>query len=511
MARHRGLSIKYLLLIANVFIVLVPLFGVVFLRLWDAHLVRVTEEQLIAESVVLAETWRDRLGGDAPPAEPHRIVFPHMAAPNPVLGRSYRILPPPGPPTHRESPADTPEWHAASTMTGVIQRTARRNAATTELLDVRGCAIVANDVAPGACRDALPEVRAALDGHYAATARERADSARSRWPGLRRWLGSVEVATALPLAQDGHLIGVVRMAQASSSPLEAVWDHRATVLLGLLAVGAFMFGVTHFFSRVISRPVRAITAMAETVAQGDPPKPFARAGLIPIEVHSLSAALDRMTAQLTARAQYAADFAATASHELKTPITGIRGAVELLRDAWNDMPAAQRERFLENIDADAARMQRVVTRLLELARIQNAAEATETVALQPFLADIAGRYDGRVVLDTHAAPAALAINPEHLEAAVRNLLDNAVRHGNGQPVDLRATGTNGRVVIQVRDHGSGISEGNRRRVFERFFTTERDRGGTGLGLAIVKAVAETRNGSVSFDTGPEGTTFTLTV
>jgi signal transduction histidine kinase len=282
-------------------------------------------------------------------------------------------------------------------------------------------------------------------------------------------------------------------------------------LLGLLAVGGFMFGVTHFFSRVISRPVRAITAMAETVAQGDPPQPFARRGLIPKEVHSLSAALDRMTAQLTARAQYAADFAATASHELKTPITAIRGAVELLRDAWNDMPAAQRERFLANVDADAARMQRVVTRLLELARIQNAAEATETVALRPFLSHLAERYDGRVVLDTGAAPASVAINPDHLEVAVRNLLDNAVRHGNGHPVDLRAASANGRVVIEVRDHGAGISDGNRRRVFERFFTTERDRGGTGLGLAIVKAVAETRNGSVTFDTGPDGTTFRLTV
>ena len=510
MARRRGLSIKYLLLIANVFIVLVPLFGVVFLRLWDAHLVRVTEEQLIAESVVLAETWRDRLTGGAPTPAP-RIVFPHAAAPNPVLGRSYTVLPPPAPPSRSEPPADTPEWRAGAALSRVIEGIARRNAAAVELLDPQGCAIAASDVARGACRDALPEVQAALGGHYDAAARERADRAHSRWGGLRRWLGSVEVATAVPLAQDGRLVGVVRMAQVSSSPLEAVWDHRATVLLGLLAVGCFMFGVTHFFSRVISRPVRAITAMAETVAQGDPPKPFARAGLIPIEVHSLSAALDRMTAQLTARAQYAADFAATASHELKTPITGIRGAVELLRDAWNDMPAAQRERFLANIDADAARMQRVVTRLLELARIQNAAEATESVALQPFLADIAERYDGRVQLDTTEAPAAVAINPEHLEVAVRNLLDNAVRHGNGQPVDLRAASANGRVIIQVRDHGSGISDGNRRRVFERFFTTERDRGGTGLGLAIVKAVAETRNGSVSFDTGPDGTTFTLTV
>jgi signal transduction histidine kinase len=391
------------------------------------------------------------------------------------------------------------------------ERAARRNASQVELLDAQGCVIAATDAPPGACLDALPEVRAALAGQYAAAARERGDAPGAPWSDLQRWLGSIQVATALPVHLDGRVVGVVRMEQPSSSPLEAVWDHRGTVLLGFLAVGFFMFGVTHFFSRAISRPVRAITAVAEAVAHGDPPQPFAPAGLVPAEVHSLSAALDRMTAQLTARAQYATDFAATASHELKTPITGIRGAVELLRDAWAEMPAAQRERFLNNVDSDAARMQGVVTRLLELARIQNAADATETVALEPFLSHIAQRYDGRVVLDTRAAPAAMAINPDHLEAAVRNLLDNAVRHGGGQPVDLRAASDDGRVVIQVRDRGEGISEGNRRRIFERFFTTERDRGGTGLGLAIVKAVAEARQGSVTFDTGPGGTTFTLTV
>jgi signal transduction histidine kinase len=507
MTSRRGLSIKYLLLIANAFIVLVPLFGVVFLRLWDAHLMRVSEEQLIAESVLLAEAWRDRMAaGGAAAATGDR-----EDAPQAVLGRRYPVLPPMQPPTKTMPHTDTPAWRGAAELAPFVARATARNASEVELLDPRGCAIVANDITPGACLDTLPEVRAALAGQYAAAARERVDAARAPWSEVQRWLGSIQVATALPVRVDGRVVGVVRMAQPTSSPLEAVWVHRGTVLLALLAVGFFMFGVTHFFSRAISRPVRAITAVAEAVAHGDPPQPFAPAGLIPAEVHALSAALDRMTAQLTARAQYAADFAATASHELKTPITGIRGAVELLRDAWQDMPPAQRERFLANVDLDAARMQRVVTRLLELARIQNAADATEVVPLAPFLSQITERYDGRVVLDTQAAPAEMAINPDHLEVAVRNLLDNAVRHGGDQPVDLRAATADGRVVIQVRDRGHGISDGNRRRIFERFFTTERDRGGTGLGLAIVKAVAETRNGSVTFDTGPTGTVFTLTV
>jgi signal transduction histidine kinase len=274
----------------------------------------------------------------------------------------------------------------------------------------------------------------------------------------------------------------------------------------------FMIAVTHFFSRVISRPLGAITAVAEAIARGDPPQPFAPRGVVPGEVAALSGALDRMTAQLTARTQYIADFAATASHELKTPIAGIRGAVELLREAWDEMPAEQRQRFLANIDADAARMQRVVTRLLQLARIQSGAgEATGTIEVRPFFDALARRYDGRVRLTVDGAPVAIAMNPDHLEQAVGNLLDNAVRHGAGQPVELTVAGRGAQLSIAVRDCGAGITPGNQPRIFERFFTTERDRGGTGLGLAIVRAIAEARGGEVRFATGPAGTTFTLTV
>jgi signal transduction histidine kinase len=103
------------------------------------------------------------------------------------------------------------------------------------------------------------------------------------------------------------------------------------------------------------------------------------------------------------------------------------------------------------------------------------------------------------------------IHREHLESAVRNLLDNAVRHGAGQPVEVTVTSEGNYAVIRVRDQGPGISEGNQKKIFERFFTTERDHGGTGLGLSIVQAVAATRGGSVQFDSGPGGTTFVLTL
>jgi signal transduction histidine kinase len=185
--------------------------------------------------------------------------------------------------------------------------------------------------------------------------------------------------------------------------------------------------------------------------------------------------------------------------------------VELLREEGREMPAEQRDKFLGNIQAGASRMERLVGRLLELARIQSAPKTSETVEVKPFLVRLASFYDDQVKLDLSEAPATIEMNLDHLDSAVRNLLDNAVRHGAGELVDLVARTDGGRLALTVRDRGPGISEANQKKVFDRFFTTERDAGGTGLGLAIVQAVAETRGGEVRFETGEDGTEFTLVV
>ncbi|MEO8605493.1 MAG: HAMP domain-containing sensor histidine kinase [bacterium] len=170
----------------------------------------------------------------------------------------------------------------------------------------------------------------------------------------------------------------------------------------------------------------------------------------------------------------------------------------------------QRQRFLANIEAGATRMERLVARLLQLARIQHVRESSETVVVRDFFADLRPRYGDQVRFDVAAdAPRAIAIPPDHLDAALHNVIDNAVRHGGGAAVEVAVGAAAGRLCVRVRDHGPGISPDNRARLFERFFTTERDRGGTGLGLAIVRAVAEARGGRVDVDSGPGGMTFTL--
>lgn len=218
------------------------------------------------------------------------------------------------------------------------------------------------------------------------------------------------------------------------------------------------------------------------------------------------------------------DFVANVSHELKTPITSIKGYVETLLDgALEDHDAARR--FLATIGKQAARLDALIEDLLKLSRVELDGErggielhdgpiqdileaAVQTCGVQALAKDV------RIHLQ--AEPGLLVRrNPELLQTAVENLLDNAVKYSpEGTDVHVTATRTNGSVVICVRDQGCGIERKHLPRIFERFYRVDKARsrkqGGTGLGLAIVKHVVRVHGGQTSVDSVPQkGSTFSI--
>lgn len=285
----------------------------------------------------------------------------------------------------------------------------------------------------------------------------------------------------------------------------------AVTIGGGIALGG-LASLAVISSRALGRAIRSATRNANALADAEERQLVPGAGLVPMELRIIERALQHASTQLRDRRGYVAEFASNVTHELKTPLTAIRGAAELLLEQREKMSDEQFDRFVRNIDADAERMERMVSRLLDLARVGNPLpNSVQQIETAPFFRELVERYD-TVELNLDAPPERIAINTVQLRSAVSNLLDNAVRHGDGKPVDLRVSTDPhqaDRLRIQVRDRGPGISVANQRRLFEPFFTTERDRGGTGLGLAIVKAVAENRRGTVSVDTGSDGTEFTL--
>jgi len=217
------------------------------------------------------------------------------------------------------------------------------------------------------------------------------------------------------------------------------------------------------------------------------------------------------------------DFAANASHELRTPVASIRSAAETLRAALDDPGAALG--FVEILERNAERLQRLVEDLLDLSRIESREFAlkTETVDLLEFLELVLPLHEDRfrqkrMVLSL-GIPAGTRVRADRraLEMVFSNLLDNAVKYcPEGTPVSIEAESTGGRVCIRVADQGPGIPAQHLPRIFERFYRVDagrsRDLGGTGLGLAIVKHLAEAMEGTVGVEShAGEGARFSVTL
>ena len=217
------------------------------------------------------------------------------------------------------------------------------------------------------------------------------------------------------------------------------------------------------------------------------------------------------------------DFVANVSHELRTPLTAIKGYAEALLDDPDDAEA--REKFLDIIHRHATRMERLVTDLLRLARLD---AGQETLEVAP--CDVAGLLKGiahdfepmaaqkRHTIEVTVDPAAatLMTDAAKLHDIARNLIENAVNYTpDGGAIDVAAAIREGRFQLTVSDTGHGIAPDDLARVFERFYRVDKSRtrpGGTGLGLSIVKHLAHVLDGEVTASNrAGGGALFTVTL
>jgi two-component system phosphate regulon sensor histidine kinase PhoR len=217
------------------------------------------------------------------------------------------------------------------------------------------------------------------------------------------------------------------------------------------------------------------------------------------------------------------EFVANVSHELRTPLTAIKGFAETLRDGA--MADPQRgPQFLATIERHADQLTNLVNDLLELSRLEGlpglpGVVSVDVGAIVRKAADLLrpAAERERQTLAVEVAPdlPPLNGNPDYLERAVVNLLDNAVKYTpEGGTITVAATADDARVMVAVTDTGIGIPAADLPRIFERFYRVDRSRsrdmGGTGLGLSIVKHIAQAHGGSVTVTSTPgRGSSFIL--
>jgi signal transduction histidine kinase len=521
-------SIATVLLVMTVAALVLPLSGLWILRLYESALIRQTESELIAQAGVVAAFYRDawrRAGGKAedlgPPVDPAWTRPPGFDPPWTPRFASLDLaedpILPPAPDPVPAVATDPSAAIAGSTLGPILREAQRITLAGMRVTDHQGVVVASTGEEMGLSLERQDEVRRALAGEAASVLRERTSHDRpgqertsyrsvSDSPAVPDRSRSVRVFTAQPVLDDGRVVGVVVVSRTPRSITDTLYGKRWH-LAGLAVLLLVSVGVLARLGTVaIARPLRAVTGLAKRTADGERgvmvplPRPVVR------EVAELSDALTRMARTLEERADYIRDFAAHVSHEFKTPLTTIRGTVELLRDHMDSMPPEERDRFLANMDAEAGRLSRLVRRLLELARadVMTVTDDAVTDAV-PVAARLAERHGADASL-----PASLpvAMGQESLESVLANLIENARHHAGADArvtVTLRSEGE--RAILRVADDGPGISPANADRVFVPFFTTARDRSGTGLGLTIARGLVEAHGGSIALLPSERGALF----
>src|SRR5262249_5774422 len=291
--------------------------------------------------------------------------------------------------------------------------------------------------------------------------------------------------------------GAVIVAGTTSEISETLERLHLFALLSALAAALLAACALFVLVRRALRPLERLSAgAAEIERTGDVgrrlPEPRSSD-----EVGRLAETLNRMLSTLENARDTERCFLADASHELRTPVTSLRGNIDYLRRHGIDPPV------LADLEADAARLSALVHDLLTLSR-EDAGEALDGDVRLDVLAREIGSSDARVSVE---APTPVRVRGDRaaLERAVLNLIDNARRHGPvGGRITLAAWQDDGVATLSVRDEGSGLSDDESVHAFERFWRGSHGRPGSGLGLAIVRATAE-RHGGRAVVSGAEFT------
>ncbi|HUB10009.1 MAG TPA: HAMP domain-containing sensor histidine kinase [Myxococcales bacterium] len=493
--------LRTVLLSLNVALFLLPFGTLAILRTYDHQLIRQTEAELLVQGAFVVESYRHALAAalhrddPRPPPDPTGVLtttFPEDLA-------SESSLPTAPDATAPSVPASTEDGVAAAVGTElapVVQGAAAQTLAGIRLLDSRGVVVATSRSELGLSLAARPEVAGALAGRPVSLLRRRREKERDAPITSASRNTGVRVFVALPVEVAGRTLGAVVLSRTPMSFGKAFYQDRYYLLVTAAVLLAAVLLVSLLAAAWVVRPVRALALQAEAVADGRADearldRPVTR------EVAALADAVSRMGRALRERAEAVRAFAASVSHELKTPLTSLKGSVELLQDA-PAMAPEQRARFLEIVAADTERLDRLVDRMLDLARADVAqggearADAGEIIAALAAEERAAGRS---LEIEVAADLPRVRMGPDLLSTVLESLVQNARVHG-GHKITVRAGASDGHVRVAVQDDGPGVSPGNRARVFEPFFTTARERGGTGLGLTIAQRLVQAHRGRI---------------
>jgi len=345
----------------------------------------------------------------------------------------------------------------------------------------------------GARYASRPEITSALGG---TVAQERRNS---------KTLGAEILATAVPVFSGNGVAGAVRVTQSVASVHSAV--RRTWVGLGIIGGVVLALGLVagSIIARRVSRPILALDGAARRVADGDLTARAAVEGSA--EQQDLARTFNSMTERLALLLAAQREFVADASHQLRTPLAGLRLRLEEARaEAATPTQREDLDAGLSEVD----RLAEIVTDLLELSRAGEGGRPAATTDLAAAVQRVADRWagpahDAGCELDARAGRGAAPVtcHPADVDRILDALIENAIAYAPGSGILVEADGS----TIRVRDGGPGLADGEDDAVFDRFHRGSAGRGGppgTGLGLAIARELARRWGGDVTLANAPGG-------
>jgi signal transduction histidine kinase len=344
--------------------------------------------------------------------------------------------------------------------------------------------------------DQRPELVEALGGHL---------SQKQRYSDT---LGEDLLATAVPILEGQRTAGALRVTQAVGTVNEEIRsDVLALVGIGVLAL-ALGLGVAWILAGSIARPVRELAGVARRRARGDLGARATPSGSS--EQMELARGFNEMADRLEGVLESQRAFVADASHQLRTPLTGLRLRIEAAVNASRD-PAVGRE--LEAAERETKRLADLVNELLTLASSEQPVDA-EPGSLEDAVSAAARRWrvpaeeSGRTLRVAEAGPLARVRAPAaDLAIVLDNLIENAIKYSKrGSVVEVDWAADDGAAAIRVSNEGEPLAAEDAERAFERFYRGAAGRrgSGTGLGLAIVTALVRRSGGSARLANAPGG-------
>ncbi|MEM9435327.1 MAG: GAF domain-containing sensor histidine kinase [Pseudomonadota bacterium] len=461
----------------------IPFLALLSVRLTSNQFIRETEQSLIQQAAIYAQVYAIKFAALEGPAignplsnesKDHWKTELHPQRPQ-LNVRADPILPtrPDGQPV--DGPLGTRHVQIADELRRIARGSKKTTLAGVVFLDHQGRDLL-SEGAPSFA--ALPEVKAALRGEVGAVMRARdPDFDRHRFSSFSRNT-SFRVFLTFPVIAEDRVIGVVYLSRTPLGLRKFIFEERYALITMLSAtlIGAGIVGL--LLVRLLSRPIYALRDDSRAIAAGqnNAVKDVKQYGLR--ELAELSDSVSRMAQTLSDQSREVTNYTNHVTHELKSPVTAIAGAAELLQDEATS--PRDRATLLANIQNETRRMNALLAQLRDMARLRSGRKGDPGL-LRRMLPGI----DKLEVISDGSDETILPLSEENGRVVLHHMAQNAVQHGASK-LWITASARE----LNIRDNGHGISSKDLSRVAEPFFTTRRESGGTGMGLAIVNAILE---------------------